>query len=389
MIPSTVSQPALYPAVPERVQFKPVSDDDRLVYFAKYSGSSLGQVKNLYLSWARTTGPTSQACQELNRLFSQCVDGNRIMIPDRLKKVPSPAADSMPFILDDLHDRARAAIQNSDQVRSWDGFDFDAVELLSVHESVAMSEFEMIKLAFQWCRRNAVPFAALTHLFDFNILTASEKAWTINELPVTMKTPKLISNALCSSQLVSFSEISSLQLGYSGMRWKRIFDSSKDRMASFLSSASKAIGLFHKKLILFRPDERITIAVFIPRKVECATEGVVDDSVRVFAFPHHKTKGTVGRLILPTKINYRLYTDDNAFQLFEGQRANTWIYLARPGSDDSAYRNTNDIGDRRRQRQATIDSGVNFDIRASVALDKFSKQIQTYVGRVNRAPVSA
>lgn len=103
LIPSTISVPAMYPGGRDPVLFRPITDDDRLVYFAKYTNASLGQVKNLYLDWARVKGPMSAPCQELNRLFSQCVDGNRIKIPEKLRNPPKPSAEDPPFILDVLH----------------------------------------------------------------------------------------------------------------------------------------------------------------------------------------------------------------------------------------------------------------------------------------------
>ncbi|SCO82748.1 uncharacterized protein FRV6_06961 [Fusarium oxysporum] len=104
LIPSTVSAPVLYPGGREPIQFRPITDDDFLVYFSKYQNASLGQVKNLYLDWARVAGPMSAQCQELNRLFSQCVDGNRIEIPGKLRTAPKLLPDAPPFIIDVLHD---------------------------------------------------------------------------------------------------------------------------------------------------------------------------------------------------------------------------------------------------------------------------------------------
>lgn len=37
----------------------------------------------------------------------------------------------------------------------------------------------------------------------------------------------------------------------------------------------------------------------------------------------------------PSKKNYQLYYDDSSFQLYENQRANTWVFIGRGASDDS------------------------------------------------------
>lgn len=360
------------------------------MYFAKYTNASLGQVKNLYLNWARVSGPMSGECQELNRLFSQCVDGNRIRIPEKLKSPPEPDKDAPPFVLDELHDKARESIKRQEVTqRDWDGYEWDAIDLLLAREDVAMSEYDLIRLSHKWCRKNNVSFEGLLHLFDFNVLTSEEKAWVLGQLPPSAGTPSLVLNALRSSNILLEGELDRFQLGHAGIRWKCVFDSSQDRLATFLDAAARNMELFERKLIVFRPDDRLTLAIYVPRKLERAQDCLIDDSARLFAFPHSQGGERQSRLALPTKKTYRLYCDEHAFQLFEKQRSNSWVFIARSGSDDSEYRNISDAGDRRRQRQFTIDRGVNTDIRASIALDKFSKGLQRHIGRVNRAGVSA
>lgn len=160
-------------------------------------------------------------------------------------------------------------------------------------------------------------------------------------------------------------------------------------MATFLEETSKALELFHRKMIILRVDEKLTIALYVPKKVERSQDFLVDDNVRLLAFPHSQGPQKQSRLCLPTKVNYRLCCDDNSFQLFEGQRRNTWIHIRHGGSDDSSYRNAPNTGDRRRQRQATLVSGHNFDCVVSVALDKFSRGLQQHIRRVNRNGVLA
>lgn len=131
LIPEKVSEAAHYPGGKEAVSFKSITDDDRLVYFAKYTNASLGRFKNLYLDWARSKGPMSPECQQLNRLFSQCVDGNRIKVLADLESSPKPSHSDPPFILDVLHNEAKNIIQaRHTRCLNCDGFTFDAMELL-------------------------------------------------------------------------------------------------------------------------------------------------------------------------------------------------------------------------------------------------------------------
>ncbi|KAL2164903.1 hypothetical protein VTH06DRAFT_199 [Thermothelomyces fergusii] len=392
VIPSTLSQPAQYPGVKERIRFDPITDDDRIEYFAGYTNASLGRVKNLYLDWARACGAMAEQCQELNRLFSQCVDGNRIRVPQRLERAPPPPPNALPFILDDLHAEAKKLIlqaQKSSGKSALEGCDLDVVELLVSREDVAVSEFELLCMTMRWCRKNGAQFEQFLHLFDFNVLTGEERAWVLQQLPPSPETPSLIRNAICSSGLLREEDAARFQLDHPGIQWKRIFDSSRDRLATFLDAASKSMSLFHRKLLVLRVDDRLTLAIYVPRIIEPSQDCVVDDSVRLFAFPHTQGMETQSRMSLPTKMTYQLYCDGGVFQLFEGQRANTWVFISRAQSDDSSYRNIQNVGDRRRRRQETLDSGQNFDCCVSVALNKFSNGLQRHVGRVNRNGLSA
>jgi len=392
LIPKTLSQPAKYPGVKEPIRFTPITDDDRLEFFVRYTNASLGRVKNLYLDWARAGGPMSPECQELNRLFSQCVDGNRIKIPPRLEKAPSPPSDAPPFILDELHEAAKRLIQQeqfSNQEETLDGYDLDAVELLMSRDGVAMSEFEMVCMTLRWCRKENLPFEDFLHLFDLNVLTSQEKAWLMQQLPPMAWIPGLVLNAVSSSSLLDRESAARFKLDHPRIQWKRIYDSSRDRLATFMDVANRSMALFHRKLLIVRVDDRLTLAIYVPRIIDPARDCLVDDTVRLFAFSHSQGTERQSRMSLPTKITYRLYCDGNTFQLFEAKRSNTWIFITRGPSDDSSYRDVQNLGDRRRQRQKTLDEGTNAEFRVSIALDKFSRGLQRHVGRVNRNKLSA
>lgn len=117
-------------------------------YFAGYTSASLGQVKNLFLDWARLKGPMSSECQQLNRLVSQCVDGNRIRIPDSLKDPPKPSENTSPFVLDELHAASREVIERrSENLKTLDGQSRDAVQTLLCRDRLALSEFELMRMS--------------------------------------------------------------------------------------------------------------------------------------------------------------------------------------------------------------------------------------------------
>jgi len=129
LIPPKLSQPAEYPGGREPVVFKPITSDVRLEYFARYTNASLGRAKNLFLDWARLKGPMSAECQQLNRLFSTCVDGNSIKIPKVLESPPQPPSDVLPFVLDTLQAMAKEFILNRQKTSAnYEGYTFDAME---------------------------------------------------------------------------------------------------------------------------------------------------------------------------------------------------------------------------------------------------------------------
>ena len=385
-----MAEAAHYQGAKEPLSFKPITDDDRLIYFATYTSTSLGRVKNLFMDWARAKGPMSPECQELNHLFSHCVDGNRIKIPAKLEQPPLSLEGRPPFILDSLHDEARALLENQSSPNvSLDGLSYDMVELLLSRDDIAISEFELVQLTQRWCTRTHEALIDFLHFFDFNQTSNEEKEWVVCQLPTEQHTPSLVTNALLSSSLVSAIEINHFKLDLPRLRWKCIFDSTRDRLSRFQDIASNALGLFHKKLIIIRVDTRLTVAIYIPNIVEKYKECLVNDRVRLLAFPHSQGNEMIYRRAVPTKVDYRLYYDDNGLQLYNRQRRDTWVFINKPGKNDSHYRNIPDRGDRRRTQEATMKLGLNHEFIASIALNKFSDGLAKHIGRVNRNPIMA
>ena len=390
IVPPKLAEAAHYQGGKEPVNFKPITDDDRLVYFARYTNASLGRVKNLYMDWARLRGPMSSQCQELNHLFSRCVDGNRIKVPQHLENPPKVHQPALGFILDILHSAAEDFIrsyQNSPAITN--NLTDDTLELLLCRDEVSMSEFDLFKMTAKWCIKNDASLLDFLLYFDFTQMTDIEKAWVLNQIPMGCRAPSLVLNDLTRSNLISEAELCQFRLNLAGMRWKCLFDSSRDRLGRLFEVVGLAMERFHRKILVLRVDTRLTIIIFIPQKIKKYTESLVDNTVRLFAFPHSQGNETMHRRAVPTKMDYRLYFDDTGFQLYEKQRSNTWIFLTKPGVDDSTYRNVEDRGDRRRSKEATMEIGLNHDCIASFALNKFSSGLAKHVGRVNRDPVIA
>jgi regulator of nonsense transcripts 1 len=332
----------------------------------------------------------SPECQQLNPLFSQCVDGNHIRIPENLEEFrkledpPEPKPTVAPFILDILHAACTQFILHADDTGP-DGTDeVDVMELFLTRDKMAISEFELLRIVLRWCKRRGKDILGYSHLLDFSALSDEERIWFLSCLPPSATTPSLVRNGLLQSDLVTPEELHNFRLGQPRLHWKPIFKSSTDRMGRFLPTMSQALKTFHKKLIVLRVDERLTVAIYVPKMIERASEVRVDTSVIFFAFPHSQGLQSPNYKMLPTKVNYKLFCDEHVFQLYEGQRRNTWIFLKRPQADDSLYRSEKNQGDQRRTRDRTLRDGTNFDCKVSIALDKVSRGLQQHIGKVQQ-----
>lgn len=90
----------------------------------------------------------------------------------------------------------------------------------------------------------------------------------MSQLPPTELYPMLVQNALCQSHLVDVEELGESKLNYPGIRWKRIFSSHEARIGGFMEAAAKAMELFDRKLIVYRVDERLTLGLYVPMRLE-------------------------------------------------------------------------------------------------------------------------
>lgn len=386
-MPASIAEVAEYPAVKEKMQLRPITHDDRIDYFANYSSNQLGRLKKLYLQWARYKGPLSSQCQELNRLFSQCVDANRVKIPDHLAKLPDEV-EPPPFILEVLHEAGRTRIQEvASPVTSGDFITAETLQSI-LCESSSMSQYELAKLTLRWCQATKARFADFWLYFDPRMLTSTERAWLLDQLPASAYSPSLVMNDLLHSDIVGPSELQKFGLEHPGVRWRLVFNSESERLANLMSAVDRTFQYFTRKLLILHFHERLSVALYVPCAIEPGDECAVGDRVRVFSFPHGQQQDKSHRDVALTKSTSRLYYDANGLQLYERQRANTFIFLTRPPADDSSYRSIKGQGHQLRARELTMNGTPNYEWRTSIALNKFSKRLVTHVGRLHREGVS-
>ena len=329
----------------------------------------------------------SSQCQELNYLFSHCVDGSRIKIPKHLTNPPPVDSVAPKFVLDILHDSLKNGVLRTWQPSSCDDLSQEGLDLILSRESAAFSEFETLKMTANWCLRNSSCLEHHLDFFNFDQMSDEERAWVVAQMPHSQTVSGLVMNSLLRSNFLSHEELQHMGLHNPGMRWKRVFDSTTDRLERFMNVAGKVLEQFHRKFIVINISERLSIAMYVPRPLEKYQENVVDNVIRLISFPHSQGEETAYRLAVPTKTDYRLYFDDSGFQLYEKQRADTWIFFTRPGSDDASYKAASSERERRKWRQVTLEKGLNSDFIISIALGKFSSGLAKHIGRVNRNAV--
>lgn len=121
----------------------------------------------------------SLQCQQLNRLFSQCVDGNRIRIPENLKELtkledpPKPKTAAGPFILDTLHAASTDFVRENADIRPKSGDETDIMDLFLARDQIAMSKSDLLQLVLKWYQLRNIDVLGYSQLLNFSALIAS------------------------------------------------------------------------------------------------------------------------------------------------------------------------------------------------------------------------
>jgi hypothetical protein len=368
LIPTSIHEPHFYPAAKEKPKHT-ISHDDLVRYFARYNNASLGRVKNLYLDWVRASenGAASRQCLELNHLFSCCVDGERIKIPDHLLKPPD-RQQSGPFILNklmqqvsDVHKTLQFGLQTGIE-----NLNVDIIEFLAAADDICLTEFELFQLVNKWALANKANMAKFVNHFDFGAFTAEQRAWirTSSSLSLDPSIDALLQNGLLQSKILTARDLRQYKLGSSNLHWRRLYSSQIDGEPLFPYMLTVALEDFTRKLLVVDVHDRLKIAVLISKRLKPESgETVVDDSITAFSFrPGISSNGRR----MQTRTGYRLSWDGTVFQLFNTTREATFIFFKKPETASQGP-----LG------------------RISIALERFSANLAKNVGRVYRDPMQS
>ncbi|KAJ7754189.1 RNA-directed RNA polymerase [Mycena maculata] len=376
LVPSTISESYDYPPNKEPVA-KSVTRTDLANHFASYNSAGLARVAALHARWVRGTpaGALSAECQELNALHSQSVDGAGIKIPERLAEPPAPPDGENAFIINKLASAAKdftsKFAQSNPSTLSVPPDDPNAGKQLLVRflqsTQNSLSEFELFTLAFNWSRKlgmlrdEFLPY--LAHI-DFGALTSAQKYSISTALDLKEEDEEyaFVWNSLIRSDILTPRDLYERSLNQP-FSLQRLYSSKANGLSTFFFYLRMATNEFTRKLLILKTDDRFAVGIFMRGELPWDEDPEVNENVVVCSFMD-KTSSNFSSY-RPCTSGYRLHCSDTNFQLYDKNRANTFIFMTRPPAASGA------------------------ELAVSIAVQKISARVQKQVGRVNRTPVTA
>ncbi|KAI0359481.1 RdRP-domain-containing protein [Trametes cingulata] len=340
-VPRKVAESYTYPAPKEHL-VNVVTREDLARHFASYNTMALARIVNLHNKWVRYSpkGAMSDECQDLNALHSLVVDGGSVKIPERLAQ--PPVDPDTPFVLDMLQESAKAFYDEfiqTPQLMAQETVAADAEDTLLgllTSEKLAVSEYELAMMAAGFADRHHIDIRKhLTHI-DFSALTTAEKHAVSFRLGLTPEKDAYVWNSLMRSEILQPRDLEDRKLG-GPLRLQKLYSSS------------------------IQTDDRFSVGVFLRGDIAWDDDAEVNQNVVVCSFMP-RASGLMSTY-WQGHSGYRLYCGENVMQLFDKQRANSFIFVTRPPPKSG------------------------HDIVTSIALNKISQRVQKQCGRVLREPV--
>jgi len=355
LVPKKVAESYTYPAPKERIT-NSVTREDLAKHFASYNTMTLARITALHAKWVRCSpkGAMSDECQDLNALHSFAVDGAPVKIPDRLK---TPPEQKEPYVIDLLQAAAKQFFDDFTQSDP-DALEMsalspdDAAEILVKFmstEKVAMSEYEVITMAAAFARRNGIEMRPHLSHIDFGALTSAEKHAISVQLNLTPESDPYIWNSLIRSEILKPRDIANRNLG-GPLHLQRLYVSTEQGRAAFFEYLREATQQYKRRLMILKTDDRFSMGIFLRGDIPWDEEPEINDNVLVCPFMPVTSEST-STYWRGTK-GYKLHCSENMFQLYDQNRANTFIFVTRPPEKSGS------------------------DIVTSVALQKISGRIQ-------------
>ncbi|KAF8217409.1 RNA dependent RNA polymerase-domain-containing protein [Mycena galopus ATCC 62051] len=375
LVPSTISESYDYPPNREPPP-KSVVRMDLANHFASYNNAGLARVAALHARWVRGSplGALSPECQELNALHSQSVDGAPIKIPERLTTPPVPPGGDDEFIINKLASAARKFAEEWSQSHHTtltlppDDPNVGKQLLLRLLQSAqnSLSEYELFTLSFGLSRKIGMSrddFIPYLGYLDFGALTTAQKYAVAHALDLgDQESYPFVWNSLIRSDILTPGDLYSRSLNQP-FRLQRLYSSKLNGLGTFFFYLRMAINDFTRKLLVLKTDDRFAVGIFMRGDMPWDEEPEVNENVVVASFMNKTSSNFSG--YRPCTSGYRLHCSDTNLQLYDKDRANTFIFMTRPPAASGA------------------------ELAVSIAVQKISARVQRQVGRINRTPVTA
>ncbi|KAG8831497.1 hypothetical protein FRC17_003069 [Serendipita sp. 399] len=364
LVPPKIAEHFLYPAVPEKKKEK-ITRQDLAAHFAAYNSISMGRAASLHARWVRCRpdGAMSSECQQLNALYSKCVDGAIINIPEHLRTPPEPKE---PFIVDIMRDEAKLFAQNwmaneenAEIVASVDS-DAQTIRSLLTSDRISMTEFQVLQMVARIAQRSAIDIRTFFALMDFSALTAMQKRIVSDTFGMGYEENLTLWNSLMRSDLLNQSAFQR-DLREPPLRLQRLYTTTNQGLSGFFEYLKRSLEHYKRRLIIIKTDDRFSAGIFIRGDIRWDEEHPVNDDIAVFAVT--PTAGDSMSHYKATVSGYRLHCSDGVFQLYNNHIRDTWVFINRPPKES------------------------RFELQASIALQKISARTQKQVGRIQKTPI--
>ena len=264
---------------------------------------SMGKAASLHARWVRCRpeGAMSKQCQELNALYSQCVDGAMIRIPDHLRTPPEP---SEPFIVDVMLEEAKIFAQQwlannaSLTTKVEQNSDEQSIIALLSSERLSMSEFQALQLAGKIARRSSIDLRQYYPLMNFSALGVAEKHLVCSMFEMNNSEMRMVWNryvdypnglastdhfaSLMRSDLLSPS-VFQRDLHDPPLRLQRLYTTAQQGLSGFFEYLRRSLEQFRRRLIIIKTGDRFSAGIFIRGPIQWDEEAVVNDNVVVFS----------------------------------------------------------------------------------------------------------
>ena len=372
LIPTILHEPHFYPSAKEG-QRCCCSYEDYVHYFAHWN-TSVGIIAKLYSKWVRgrKSGANSKECKGLNHLYSLALDGEKVVIPEKLKSPPERRKEWGPFIVDQL-------IQHvSDRLKTirfglGDGIinlNADVIELLASADDICMSEFELFQLVNLWASKHKVDMSQFIDHFDFGAMTTDQKAWIRTSstfwMDPSVNLEALVNNGLLQSEVLGPHDVELYGLDSPRLHWRRLYQSDIDGHQQFVTKLTSALEDFTRKFLVIdvNSETRFKVGILISKRIKPIEERddtVVDDSI--IAFPFRPGNYINNERIRTTK-GHQIGWDGSSFQLFNVKRSNTFIWFGKT--------------------QANVQNSLGL---ISIALNRFGENVVANIGRLQKKPI--